>query len=65
MSGASAFEMTEWKERYTSLKIKKVSYTLRKAQVRPFLDRMVTVTIDRSLGSAHPKHDDMIYSINY
>lgn len=26
---------------------------------------LVTVTIDRPLGSSHPEHPNMIYSINY
>lgn len=25
----------------------------------------MTVPIDRPIGSAHPKHDDIIYPINY
>jgi inorganic pyrophosphatase len=31
---------------------------------RPFLGKMVTVTMDRPLGSKHPKWD-MIYEVNY
>lgn len=27
--------------------------------------RIVTVTMDRPLGSRHPKHPDMIYPVNY
>ncbi len=26
---------------------------------------MITVVVDRPLGSAHPKHPDIIYSVNY
>lgn len=29
------------------------------------LGRTVTVTIDRPLGSVHPKHPDIFYSVNY
>lgn len=32
--------------------------------VRPFLNTWVTVTIDRPLGSLHPKHD-FLYRLNY
>lgn len=31
---------------------------------RPYLNQVVTVTIDRPLGSKHPKHD-FVYPINY
>ncbi len=29
------------------------------------MQRMVTVIMDRPLGSRHPKHPDMIYPVNY
>lgn len=29
------------------------------------LNHTVTVTIDRPLGSAHPEHSDIVYSVNY
>jgi len=29
------------------------------------IGKTVTVTIDRPLGSTHPKHKDMIYEVNY
>ena len=29
------------------------------------IGRIVTVTVDRPLGSLHPKHPDMYYPINY
>ncbi len=31
----------------------------------PVLSTIVTVTVDRPLGSAHPEHPDMIYPVNY
>ena len=34
-------------------------------QKHPILGKIVTVTIDRPLGSVHPKHPDMIYPVNY
>ncbi len=30
-----------------------------------YLGREVNVVIDRPLGSTHPKHDDIIYPVNY
>lgn len=29
------------------------------------LGRIVTVTVDRPLGSYHPKHEDIYYPVNY
>jgi inorganic pyrophosphatase len=29
------------------------------------LHRIVTVTMDRPLGTCHPKHPDMVYPVNY
>lgn len=50
---------------YTDGKAEFITHTLRKAQVRSFLGKTVTVTSDRPLGSVYPKHDDMICPINY
>ena len=36
-----------------------------KRLVNPVIGRRVTVTVDRPLGSYHPKHKDIYYSINY
>jgi Inorganic pyrophosphatase len=32
---------------------------------RNWIGKTVTVTIDRPLGSTHPKHADIIYELNY
>lgn len=29
------------------------------------LGKTVTVTVDRPLGSRHPEHNDMLYTVNY
>ena len=29
------------------------------------LGKIITVTVDRKLGTAHPNHPDMIYQVNY
>lgn len=31
----------------------------------PMLGKTVTVTVDRPLGSRHPRHTDIYYSVNY
>jgi inorganic pyrophosphatase len=33
--------------------------------VRRYLGRLVTVTVDRPLGSTHPEHPEIYYPINY
>lgn len=50
---------------YTEGKAEFITHILRKAQVWSFLGKTVTVTIDRQLGSVHPKHNDILYPINY
>lgn len=60
--------MSEYKtdrQAYTEAKAEFIIHILRKAQVWSFLGRTVTVTVDRPLGSIHPKYNDMIYPINY
>ena len=42
-----------------------VRYILRKIQVYSFFGKTVTVTVDRPIGTAHPKHPDIIYPLNY
>jgi inorganic pyrophosphatase len=37
----------------------------RKEQVYSFFGKTVDVVIDRPIGTVHPKHDDVIYPINY
>ncbi len=36
-----------------------------KPDLRPLLGRTVTVTVDRPLGSTHPRHPDIVYPVNY
>ncbi len=36
-----------------------------KPDLMPFLGQRVTVTIDRPLGSRHPRYPDLVYPINY
>lgn len=42
-----------------------IRYILRKSQIYSFFGKTVTVTVDRQIGTAHPKHSDIIYPINY
>ena len=53
------------REEYLKGKHDFIVYTLRKALVKAYLGKTVTVSIDRPIGSRHPKHDDIIYPINY
>lgn len=53
------------REKYLKGKHDFIVYTLRKALVKSYLGKTVTISIDRPIGSVHPNHDDIIYPINY
>lgn len=53
------------REKYLKGKRDFIIYTLRKALVNSYLGKTVTILIDRPVGSVPPKHDDIIYPINY
>ena len=53
------------REKYLKGKHDFIVYTLRKALVNSFLGKTVTISIDRPMGSIHPKHRDLVYPINY
>lgn len=53
------------REKYLKGKHDFIVYTLRKALVKLYLGKTVDILIDRSIGSVHPKHEDLIYPINY
>lgn len=38
---------------------------MRKTQSDSIIGSLVTVTVDRPLGSFHPKHNDIFYPVNY
>jgi inorganic pyrophosphatase len=42
-----------------------VNYRLRKEQVNRFLGKIANVTVDRQIGAEHPKHEGLIYPVNY
>lgn len=50
---------------YTEGKRDFIVDTLRKALIWSYLGKTVSISIDRPLGSVHPKHDDLIYPVNY
>jgi GrpB-like predicted nucleotidyltransferase (UPF0157 family)/inorganic pyrophosphatase/8-oxo-dGTP pyrophosphatase MutT (NUDIX family) len=50
---------------YTGGKDGIVSKILRQAQTWALFNTIVTVTVDRPLGSRHPDYPDMIYPVNY
>lgn len=53
------------REQYLRGKHDWIQNTLRTARIQPYLGKTVTILIDRPLGSAHPKHAELIYPINY
>lgn len=53
------------REKYLKGKHDFIVYTLRKALVKSYLGKTVTILIDRPIGSVHLKHNDIIYPINY
>lgn len=53
------------REKYSRGKHDFILYTLRKALVYSYCEKMVDVVIDRPIGSVHPKYEDMIYPLNY
>ena len=53
------------REKYLRGKHDFIVYTLRKALVKSYLGKTVTISIDRPMGSIHPKHDNILYPINY
>lgn len=53
------------REKYLRGKHDFIAYTLRKALVHSYCEKMVDVVIDRPIGSVHPKYEDMIYPLNY
>lgn len=38
---------------------------MEQSEYQNILGKTVTVTVDRPLGSVHPKHPDMVYPVNY
>lgn len=65
MSLAEHAPIDSGREKYLKGKHDFIVYTLRKALVKSYLGKTVTISIDRPIGSIHPKHDDIIYPINY
>lgn len=65
MSLAEQAPIDSGREKYLKGKHDFIVYTLRKALVKSYLGKTVTISIDRPIGSVHPKHDDIIYPINY
>ena len=62
---AEAAPVDAGRARYLQGKRDFIAAVLRKALVSSYLGRMVEFEIDRPLGSAHPKHPDLIYPVNY
>ena len=65
LSLAEAAPVDAGRERYLQGKRDFIATVLRKALAASFLGQIVEIKIDRPLGSAHPKHPDLIYPVNY
>lgn len=65
MSLAEQVPVDSGREKYHQGKHDFIVHTLRKALVKSYLGKTVTISIDRPIGSVHPKHDNIIYPINY
>ena len=65
LSLAEAAPVDAGRERYLQGKRDFIAAVLRKALEASFLGQIVEIKIDRPLGSAHPKHPDLIYPVNY
>lgn len=50
---------------YTAAKSEFIARTLTRARAWSYLGREVDIVIDRPLGSTHPKHPDIVYTVNY
>lgn len=53
------------REKYLRGKHDFIVYTLRKALVKSYLGKTVSVKIDRPVGSVHPQYPDRTYPVNY
>ena len=53
------------REKYLKGKHDFIVYTLRKALVKSYLGKTVSIKIDRPIGSVHPKYPDLVYPVNY
>lgn len=62
---AAATSVDKGRARYLRGKHDFIVYTLRKALVNFYLGKTIEIKIDRPIGSAHPKHLDLVYPINY
>lgn len=65
LSLAEAAPVDAGREQYLQGKKDFIAAVLRKALAASFLGQIVEIKIDRALGSAHPKHPDLIYPVNY
>ena len=62
---AVATPVDKGRERYLRGKHDFIVYALKKALVNFYLGKTIEMKIDRPIGSAHPKHLDLVYPINY
>lgn len=65
VSLAAAAPIDAGREKYLAGKQDFITYTLRKAMVYSYLGKTIDIEMDRPIGTVHPKHDNVIYPINY
>ena len=65
VSLARQFPNDHGREPYLQGKHAFIVRTLRKALVKSFLGKRVTIKIDRPAGSVHPRFPDLVYPVNY
>lgn len=65
LSLAEAAPVDAGRVKYLQGKKDFIATALRKALVSSYLGEIAEIEIDRPLGSAHPKHPDLIYPVNY
>ena len=65
LSLAEAAPVDAGRVKYLQGKKDFIAAVLRKALASSYLGQVVEIEIDRPLGSAHPKHLDLIYPVNY
>ena len=53
------------REKYTPGKHGLITVILKKARLADLLGKTVKIEVDRPLGSVHPKHENIVYPVNY
>ena len=65
ISLAQRLPMENSREAYTNGKQDFIAHTLRKALVDSYLGKDIHIQIDRPIHSVHPRHANLVYTVNY